>query len=85
MGTLLVIVISDPMVDVLSELGRRSGIPAFYVAFVLAPMVWLYMYVCLYMCLYVYYYMYILIYMFICVYVYMCVCGYYDMYLTPCI
>lgn len=37
-GTLLVLVISDPMVDVLSEIGSRTGIPAFYVSFVLAPL-----------------------------------------------
>ncbi len=38
LGTAIVIVISDPMVDVLSELGNRTGISAFYIAFVLAPM-----------------------------------------------
>ena len=38
LGTAIVIVISDPMVDVLSEIGARTGIPAFYIAFVLAPM-----------------------------------------------
>lgn len=38
LGSAIVIVISDPMVDVLSEIGRRTGIPAFYIAFVLAPM-----------------------------------------------
>lgn len=32
------VLISDPMVDVLSELGVRTGIPAFYIAFVLAPL-----------------------------------------------
>mmetsp|Transcript_15141 Transcript_15141/g.25256 ORF Transcript_15141/g.25256 Transcript_15141/m.25256 type:complete len:499 (-) Transcript_15141:249-1745(-) len=38
LGTAIVILISDPMVDVLDEIGKRSGIPSFYVAFVLAPM-----------------------------------------------
>lgn len=38
MGTLLVLFFSDPMVDVLSELGVRTGVPKFYVAFVLAPL-----------------------------------------------
>lgn len=37
-GTLVVLVVSDPAVDVLSSLGERTGIPAFYVAFVLAPL-----------------------------------------------
>lgn len=37
-GTAIVLVISDPMVAVLSEIGKRTGIPAFYVAFVLAPL-----------------------------------------------
>ena len=37
-GTLLVLLFSDPMVDCLSELGKRAGIPAFYVSFVLAPL-----------------------------------------------
>jgi len=37
-GTLTVLAFSDPMVDVLSEVGVRTHIPAFYVAFVLAPM-----------------------------------------------
>eukprot|EP00037_Helgoeca_nana_P020008 m.197382 g.197382 ORF g.197382 m.197382 type:complete len:643 (-) comp25089_c2_seq1:2829-4757(-) len=37
-GTLVVLVVSDPAVDVLSSLGARTGIPAFYIAFVLAPM-----------------------------------------------
>lgn len=38
LGTIIVVIISDPMVDVLSEIGRRTNIPAFYIAFVLAPM-----------------------------------------------
>jgi len=37
-GTLLCLLFSDPMVDLLSELGTRFGISAFYVSFVLAPM-----------------------------------------------
>ncbi|GLE07933.1 hypothetical protein PINS_up018762 [Pythium insidiosum] len=37
-GTALVLLFSDPMVDVLSEVGRRTGIPAFYVSFVVAPL-----------------------------------------------
>lgn len=37
-GVLVVLLISDPMVDVLSELGSRTGIKPFYVAFVLAPL-----------------------------------------------
>jgi len=37
-GTVLVVLFSDPMVDVLSELGVRTGIPAFYISFMLAPL-----------------------------------------------
>ena len=37
-GTVLVVLFSDPMVDVLSELGVRTGIPAFYISFVIAPL-----------------------------------------------
>ena len=37
-GTMLVVFFSDPMVDCLSELAKRSGIPPFYVAFILAPL-----------------------------------------------
>eukprot|EP00981_Chlorochromonas_danica_P003949 scaffold748_cov176-Ochromonas_danica.AAC.3 len=37
-GTIIVLLVSDPMVDVMSELGKRTGIPAFYIAFVLAPL-----------------------------------------------
>jgi Ca2+/Na+ antiporter len=36
-GTVLVLLFSDPMVAVFSELGVRTGIPAFYISFVLAP------------------------------------------------
>ena len=38
-GTLIVLLFSDPMVDVLSELGNRIHLSPFYVAFVLAPLV----------------------------------------------
>lgn len=38
LGTLIVLLVSDPMVEVMSELGARTGIPAFYIAFVLAPL-----------------------------------------------
>lgn len=38
LGTLLVLIFSDPMVDVLSDLATRMGVPPFYVAFVLAPL-----------------------------------------------
>ncbi|RLN48656.1 hypothetical protein BBJ28_00026423, partial [Nothophytophthora sp. Chile5] len=38
LGTALVLIFSDPMVDVLSEVGARTGIPAFYVSFVVAPL-----------------------------------------------
>lgn len=37
-GTLFVLVFSDPAVDVLNEIGRRIDISAFYVSFVLAPL-----------------------------------------------
>lgn len=36
-GTILVLLFSDPMVDVLVQIGKQTGIPAFYVSFVLAP------------------------------------------------
>lgn len=38
LGTILVLIFSDPMVDVMSEIGARSGVPTFYVSFVLAPL-----------------------------------------------
>lgn len=38
LGSLILIVISDPVVNVLDEVGKRSGIPSFYIAFVFAPM-----------------------------------------------
>jgi len=37
LGTVVVLLFSDPMVDVLSEIGKRLDIGAFYVSFVLAP------------------------------------------------
>jgi len=37
-GTLIILVFSDPMVDVMSNVGARLSIPPFYVAFVLAPL-----------------------------------------------
>jgi Ca2+/Na+ antiporter len=37
-GTLLVLIFSDPMVDVLSQIGVMTGVPPFYVAFLLAPL-----------------------------------------------
>lgn len=38
-GTILIVVFSDPMVDVLQEMADRVGCPSFYIAFVLAPLV----------------------------------------------
>ena len=38
MGTLLILVFSDPMVDVMSNVGARINVKPFYVAFVLAPL-----------------------------------------------
>mmetsp|Transcript_79052 Transcript_79052/g.235562 ORF Transcript_79052/g.235562 Transcript_79052/m.235562 type:complete len:527 (+) Transcript_79052:74-1654(+) len=37
LGTLLVLIFSDPMVDILSEWGVRLGISPFYISFILAP------------------------------------------------
>lgn len=37
-GTLLVILFSDPMVDVMQEIAVRANISAFYVSFILAPL-----------------------------------------------
>lgn len=37
-GTLLVILFSDPMVDVMQEIAVRLGLPPFYVSFILAPL-----------------------------------------------
>jgi Ca2+/Na+ antiporter len=38
LGTALILVFSDPMVDVLGNVGDRIGCPAFYISFVLAPL-----------------------------------------------
>jgi Ca2+/Na+ antiporter len=38
LGTLMVLIFSDPMVDVLSDWGRRLDVSPFYIAFILAPM-----------------------------------------------
>jgi Ca2+/Na+ antiporter len=38
LGTFIVLFFSDPMVDILSEVGTRTGIPSFYIAFVAAPL-----------------------------------------------
>jgi Ca2+/Na+ antiporter len=38
LGTLVVVIFSDPMVDCLSDLGTITGVPAFYVSFLLAPL-----------------------------------------------
>jgi len=37
-GTALVLVFSDPMVEVMSNMGERLSIPPFYISFVLAPL-----------------------------------------------
>jgi Ca2+/Na+ antiporter len=37
-GTILVLIFTDPMVDVLSAMGTASGVPVFYISFILAPM-----------------------------------------------
>ncbi|CAN0420200.1 unnamed protein product [Pylaiella littoralis] len=37
-GTALVLIFADPMVDVLGAVGDRTGISAFYISFVLAPL-----------------------------------------------
>merc|ERR1711991_831225 len=37
LGTFIVLLVSDPFVDVLNVWGKRLGIPAFYVSFVVAP------------------------------------------------
>ena len=38
LGTALILVFSDPMVDTMSNMGARIGVPPFYVAFVFAPL-----------------------------------------------
>lgn len=37
LGTILCILFSDPMVDCLNEVASRTGIPPFYISFILAP------------------------------------------------
>lgn len=37
LGTLMVLIFSDPMVDILSNWGTRLGISPFYISFILAP------------------------------------------------
>jgi len=37
-GTVIVILFSDPMVDVLDAIGNRIGVPPFFVAFLLGPL-----------------------------------------------
>merc|ERR1719492_681042 len=37
LGTCMILIFSDPMVDVLADWGRRLNISPFYVSFVLAP------------------------------------------------
>merc|ERR1712185_446778 len=37
-GTFIVLLFSDPMVDVLAGLGKKTGVSAFYISFVLAPL-----------------------------------------------
>merc|ERR1712187_1025604 len=37
-GTALVLIFSDPMVEVLAEMGNKTGVPAFYISFILAPL-----------------------------------------------
>jgi len=38
LGTALILVFSDPMVEVLGNVGQRIGVPPFYISFVLAPL-----------------------------------------------
>lgn len=38
-GVLLVLLFSDPLVDVLDEVGTRTGIPDFYLGFIVAPFI----------------------------------------------
>ena len=37
-GLTLILIFSDPMVDVMSNTGARLGVPPFYVSFILAPL-----------------------------------------------
>ena len=39
LGVLIVTVFSDPMVNCLSEIASKSGVPPFYVAFIIAPLI----------------------------------------------
>lgn len=39
LGTFMVVVFSDPMVDVLSVLAKRIDVPPFFVSFILSPLV----------------------------------------------
>ena len=38
-GTLIIILFSDPMVDILDNMGQRLHIPSFYVSFLIAPFI----------------------------------------------
>jgi Ca2+/Na+ antiporter len=38
LGTILVLIFSDPAVEVLNDIGKRTGIPGFYISFILAPL-----------------------------------------------
>jgi len=38
LGTFMVLLFSDPMVDVLSMWGDKTGVPPFYISFILAPL-----------------------------------------------
>jgi len=37
-GTALVVIFSDPMVDVMQQIAERANLPPFYVSFILAPL-----------------------------------------------
>jgi hypothetical protein len=37
-GAAIILIFSDPMVNVLVDLGNRTGVPAFYVSFLFAPL-----------------------------------------------
>lgn len=37
-GTVLVLLFSDPMCDMLDMIGKKTGVPSFYVSFILAPL-----------------------------------------------
>lgn len=38
LGTALILIFADPMVEVLGNVGQRVGVPPFYISFVLAPL-----------------------------------------------